>query len=225
MTTTDVKTRPRNKRPLRLAGICVAAMWFLAMIVTDGIQHGVTRNLITDAATAQHTILSHQDVIVVESISSFYLAALLVVFGAALRPALGEGVPGFAVFGGAVLAAVAIVLGGAVSFAELAAAHHHNTGALLTLGYLVAFAWSWEGAAWGFFLLATGWAILVKKAAPRWFAIATIVLGVPTVLGLGAVLFWALAPVWFAAAGFLVSSRNDDRTAVTALAQVAPAGA
>ena len=183
MTTTDGKKRPRTKRPLRLAGICVAVMWFLAMIVTDGIQQGTTRNIITDAATAQHTILSHQDVIVVESISSFYLAALLIVFGAALRPILGEGVPGFAVFGGAVLAAVAIVLGGAVSFAELAAAHHHNTGALLTLGYLVAFAWSWEGAAWGFFLLATGWAILVKKAAPRWFAIATIVLGVPTVSG------------------------------------------
>jgi hypothetical protein len=218
MNTIDGTKRPRTKRPLRLAGICVAVMWFLAMIVTDGIQQGVTRNIITDAAAAQHTILSHQDAIVVESISSFYLAALLIVFGAALRPILGEGVPGFAVFGGAVLAAVAIVLGGAVSFAELAAAHHHNTGALLTLGYLVAFAWSWEGAAWGFLLLATGWAILVKRTAPRWFAIATIVLGVPTVFGVGAVLFWALAPVWFAAAGFMVRSRNDDRATVTPLA-------
>jgi hypothetical protein len=218
MNTIDGTKRPRTKRPLRLAGICVAVMWFLAMIVTDGIQQGTTRNIITDAAAAQHTILSHQDVIVVESISSFYLAALLIVFGAALRPALGEGVPGFAVFGGAVLAAVAIVLGGAVSFAELAAAHHHNTGALLTLGYLVAFAWSWEGAAWGFFLLATGSAILQKKAAPRWFAIATIVLGVVTISGVGSVLFWALAPVWFAAAGFLVRARNADRAAVTDLA-------
>lgn len=222
MNTTGVRTHPRNKRFLRFVGIGVASMWLLAMIVTDGIQNGVTRNIITDVATAQQTILHHQDVIVVESISSFYLAALLVVFGAALWPALGEGVPALAVFGGAVLAAVAIVLGGAVSFAELAAVHHHNTGALVTLGYLVAFAWSWEGAAWGFFLLASGWAILVTKAAPRWFAIATVALGVPTVLGVGAVLFWALAPVWFAAAGFLVTSRNDVPDEVMARAEVAP---
>jgi hypothetical protein len=62
-------------------------------------QQGTTGNIITDAVAAQHTILSHQDVIVVESISSFYLAAVLIVFGAALRPVLGEGVPGFAAFG------------------------------------------------------------------------------------------------------------------------------
>lgn len=216
MNTTDVKAGRRNKRSLRLAGICVAAMWLLAMIITDGIQNGVTRNIITNAASAQQTILHHQDVIVVETISSFYLAALFVVFGAALRPALGEGVSAFAAFGGAVLAAVVIVLGGAVSFAELAAVHHHDTGALLTFGYLVAFAWSWEGAAWGFFLLATGWAILVNKAAPRWFAIATVVLGVPTVLGVGAVVFWVLAPVWFAAAGFLVRSHSEVAEKVTA---------
>src|ERR1700722_14950708 len=107
MNATDGKKRPRTKRPLRLAGICVAVLWFLAMIVTDGIQQGVTRNIIPDATAAQHTILSHQGVIVVESITSFYLAALLIVFGAALRSVLGAGVPGFAVFGGAVLAAVA----------------------------------------------------------------------------------------------------------------------
>jgi hypothetical protein len=56
---------------LELPAPASLAMWLLAMIVTDGIQNGVTRNIITDAATVQQTILHHQDVIVVESISSF----------------------------------------------------------------------------------------------------------------------------------------------------------
>ena len=205
-------------RLLRRAGFVVAAMWLVAIIVTDAIQQGTTRNIITNAATAQHAILTHQAVIVVESMSSFYLAAFLVVFAAAMKRALGDAVHASAVFGAAVLAAVTIVLGAAVSFAELTAAHHHNTTALVTLGYLVAFAWTWEGAMWGFLLLATGWAILATKAAPRWFAIASLVLGVPVVLGPGAVLFWALAPVWFALAGFLLSRRLNvpqDKSAVT----------
>lgn len=221
MNTPDVRMHPRTTRFLRLVGVGVGALWLLAIIVTDGIQQGTTRNIITNPAAAQQVILHHQTDIVVETISSFYLAALLVVFGAALRHALGEAVPAFAVFGATILAAVAIILGGAVSFAELAAAHHHNTTALVTLGYLVAFAWSWEGAAWGFLLLAAGWAILVTKAAPRWFAIATLVLGVPVVLGVGAVLFWGLAPVWFAAAGFLLTRRHDVADEVAAPAHVA----
>jgi hypothetical protein len=211
-------------RLLRLSGVLVAAMWLVAIIVTDAIQQGTTRNIISNPATAQHTILNHQAVIVVESMTSFYLAALLVVFGAAMRHALGDAVHATAVFGAAVLAAVTIILGAAVSFAELTAAHHHNTTALVTLGYLVAFAWTWEGATWGFLLLATGWAILATKAAPRWFAIASLVLGVPVVLGPGAVLFWALAPIWFALAGFLLSRRLNvpqDRPAVPAVALTA----
>lgn len=194
---------------LRLAGIAVAALWVLAIIVTDAMQDGTTRNIITDPASAQQVILDHQLVIAVEAVTSLYLAALLVAFAAALRHTLAGIVPATAAFGGAVLAAVAIILGAAVSFAELAAAHHDNATALTTLGYLVAYSWAWEGATWGFFLLATGWAILRTGAGPRWFAVTTIVLGVPVALGPGAILFWALAPVWFVLAGYLVKPRDD----------------
>jgi hypothetical protein len=209
MNASDVRSRTSPNRLLRLSGVAVAVMWLVAMIVTDGIQRGTTRNIITDPAAAQQTILGHQAVIVIESVTSFYLAALLIVFAAALRHAIGEAVSSTAAFGAAVLAAVVIVLGGAVSFAELAAAHHHNTTALTTIGYLVAFGWAWEGAAWGFFLLAVAWTMFATKAGPRWFAIATVALGIPVLLGVGAVLFWGLAPVWFIAAGFLLTSRDD----------------
>ena len=208
MSTTDVRSRTSPNRLLRRTGVAVALMWLVAIIVTDGVQKGTTRNIITDPAAAQQTILGHQAVIVIESMTSFYLAALLIVFTAALRHAIGDAVSSTAAFGGAVLAAVAIVLGGAVSFAELAAAHHHNVTALTTIGYLVAFAWAWEGAAWGFFLLAVAWALFATKTAPRWFAIATAVLGIPVLLGVGAVLFWALAPVWFVLLAYLTTSRD-----------------
>jgi hypothetical protein len=211
MNTSVSRSRTSPNRFLRLSGVAVAVMWLVAIIITDGIQKGTTRNIITDVATAQQTILGHQAVIVVESMTSFYLAGLLIVFAAALRHTLGDAVSATAVFGGGVLAAVVIVLGGAVSFAELAAAHHHNATALTTLGYLVAFGWAWEGAAWGFFLLATAWAMFATKIAPRWFAIVTVVLGIPVLLGPGAVLFWGLAPVWFVLVGFLTTSRDDVR--------------
>jgi hypothetical protein len=209
MSTTDVRPRTSPSRFLRLSGVAVAVMWLVAMIITDGIQKGTTRNIISDPAAAQQTILGHQAVIVIESMTSFYLAGLVIVFAAALRHAIGQAVSSTAAFGGAVLAAVVVVLGGAVSFAELAAAHHHNVSALTTLGYLVAFAWAWEGAAWGFFLLAVAWAMFATKVAPRWFAIATVVLGIPVLLGVGAVLFWGLAPVWFVLVAFLLTPRAD----------------
>lgn len=218
---TDTSTIPRARRTIRIVGACVAAFWLVAMIVTDGMQKGTIRNIITDAAAAQQTILHNQGVIVVETFGSFFLAILLVVFGAVLRRAFGDGIAGVVVFGSTVLAGVVTVLGGAVSFAELAAAHHHNTTALVTLGYLVAFAWSWEGAAWGFLLLATGWTILATRTAPRWFGIITVVLSIPVVLGIGAVAFWALAPVWFAAVGFLLTSRRDVLPEVAAPFEVA----
>lgn len=194
---------------LRWAAFSVAAMWLLAMIVTDGLETGTTGNIITDAATAQQIILDHQGVIVVEAMSSFYLAAALVTFAAAFRHALASTVAATAAFGGAVLSAVAIMLGAAVSFAELAAAHHHDTTALTTFGYFQAFAWTWQGVTWGFFLLAAGTAILTAKSGPRWFAIVTLVLGTVVVIGFGAVLFWGLAPVWFALVGFLTKPRVD----------------
>ena len=200
MTRPTARARTGADRTLRTTALVVALLWLVAMIVTDGIQQGTTRNIITDAASAQALILGHQTVILLESMASLYLAALLVVLGSVLRRVLGSTV----VFGATVLSAVAIVLGSVVSFAEVAAAHHHDHQALMTLGYLVAFAWTWEGAAWGFLLLASGYVLLRRKAAPRWFAITTLVLGVPVVVGFGTVLFWGLAPVWFALVAFLV---------------------
>jgi hypothetical protein len=210
-----MSARDSGTRLLRLTGLAVAVLWLVAIIVTDGMEKGTTLNIITDAATAQQTILAHQAAIVIGAMTSFYLAGLLVVFGAALRHRLGDRPSSTAVVGGAVLSAVAIVLSHAVSFAELAAAHHQDTVALTTLGYLAAFSWAWEGAAWGFLLLATAWALLATKAAPRWFGITTVVLGIPVILGPGAVLFWALGPVWFASAGYLLTPRDADRQALT----------
>lgn len=209
-----IRSRPASvsNRALRLTCFATALLWLVAIVVTDAIEEGATRNGITDAPAALHTISGHQTDIVIGAMSSFYLAVVLVLLAAALCTRLGGGLAGMSTFGGAILSAGTVALGGTVSFAELTAVHHHDLSALTTLGYLVSFAWAWQGVAWGFLLLTTGCALLARGFGPCWFAIATLVLGVPVILGPGAVLFWGLAPAWFAGLAFVTTARQEGDT-------------
>jgi len=212
MNTIRSRPAPVSNRALRLSGLAAALLWLVAIVVTDAVEQGVTRNGITDSPAALRTISGHQTDIVIGAMSSFYLAAVLVLLAAALCTRLGGGLAGMSTFGGAILSAGTVALGGTISLAELTAVHHHNLAALTTLGYLVSFAWAWQGVAWGFLLLTTGCALLARDLGPRWFAIATLVLGVPVILGPGAVLFWALAPAWFAGLAFVTTARQEGDT-------------
>jgi hypothetical protein len=225
MSTVNSSAGRDTGRLLPVTGVVAGLMWLLARVVTDALEHGTTHDIITSGAAAQRTILDHQAVIVVEAISTFYLAAIIVVFAAVVRHALGDSISTSATFGSAVLLAAMLVLAGAVSYAELAAAHHHNTDALTTLGYLAAFSWAWKGLGLGFFAVTVGWTGRRTRSLPRWFTIVTFVLGGLAFAGPGYVLFWALAPVWFALVGLLLRRGQDRAPSQNAAAALATRGA
>jgi hypothetical protein len=204
MSTDETSTRLESRRLLPVLGIATGLMWLIARVVTDAIEDGTTHDIIIHVEKAEQVILDHQVVIVVEAVSTFFLAALIVVLASVLRHTLGGAISATATLGAGVLLSVVLVLAGAITYAELAAAHHHNTDALLTLGYLAAFCWAWKGLGIGFFALAIGWSGLRASQVPKWFAVVTFVLGGLAFVGVGYVLFWALAPVWFTILGLVL---------------------
>lgn len=221
MSTSETSTPTDTSRLLPVLGIATGLMWLLARVVTDAIEQGTTHDIITKGAHAQQVILDHQAVIVIEAMSTFYLAALIIVLAGVVRHTLGDAVSATVTFGAAVLLAAVLVLAGAVTYAELAAAHHHNTDALVTLGYVAAFCWAWKGLGMGFFALTAAWSGRRAGALPTWFAVVTYVLGGLAFAGPGYVLFWALAPVWFVLLGLLLRpQRTSTSTRSTADAGV-----
>jgi hypothetical protein len=223
MSAPDLGADRRTGRLLPITGVAAGLMWLLARFVTDAIEDGTTHDIITDGPAAQRMILDHQANIWLEALGTFWLAALIVVFAAVIRHALADSIAATATFGAGVLLAVVLVLAGALTFAELAAAHHHDTDALTTLGYLAAFSYAWKGVGVGFFALAVGWGGRRTRSLPTWFTIVTFVLGGLAFISFGYVIFWALGAVWFALVGLVFRPALEaERAQQVPVSEVAP---
>jgi hypothetical protein len=192
--------RATSSRLLPITGVAAGVIWAGTQIVADLLFVG-DPDPVGDAAGTQQTLLDHQGAAMVTVLGSMYLAVLILFFAAATRRVLGNSTYASAAFGGGLLLALAMVSGGIGNFAILAAARHHDTAAITTLGYAESVTWPLLGAASGAFLLATGLGSRRTQAMPRWLWGVTVVLGVLALLGPGAFAFWLIAPVWFAVVG------------------------
>jgi hypothetical protein len=197
-----------RSRALPLTGATIGVLWVATQLVADLVVVG-DPDPVADPAGAQQTLLDHQPAAFTTIFGAAYLAVLVVFFAAALRRSLGQSAMAAASFGGGVLLAVALSTQALGNFSVLAAARHHDTDAMTTLGYAAASAWPLLSVAGAVFLLATGVAALRVNALPRWLARITIGLGVLALLGPAAFVFWLAAPLWFAAVGLTLQTRSD----------------
>jgi hypothetical protein len=142
------------------------------------------------------------------------LAVLLVAFGVALRSALrsreaGEASFSALAFGGAVLAAAAVGLVGAIQVAAATAAADGLTDATVTLHRLDSFMFLPWVAGFSAMTLAAGIGGLRTTALPRWLAWVSIVMGVAFLTPVGFVPF-LLMPLWLAVTGVTIVLRGRE---------------
>jgi hypothetical protein len=162
------------------------------------------------------------DAVALNYVAGFALllgALMLVSFAAAARRALrsgeaGESTYSSVAFGGLLVAASGFGWLGVVQIALTNAAKAHDAAATATIGQLALVGWT--PALVG--LVAAFWGIglggLRNATLPKWFAVATVVLGVAGVLGPLAMVVYLLLPLWLIAASFVTSSRSAAREPV-----------
>lgn len=147
--------------------------------------------------------------------SSLVGALMLLFFAAAARAAQRSGEPSESSYSsvthaGLVGAGVGLAFQGFAQVALTSAAHDGQQGAATTLMYLSFYAWLMILVG----LVASFWGIglgaLRNATLPKWFAIATIVLGVIGVLGPAAALIQIVLPVWLIAAAIVIVRRQSS---------------
>lgn len=142
-------------------------------------------------------------------------ALMLFFFAAAARAAQRSGETSESSYSsvthaGLVGAGVGLAFQGFAQVALTSAAHDSQEGAVSTLMYLSFYAWlmilvGLVAAFWGI-----GLGALRNATLPKWFAIATIVLGVIGVLGPVAALVQIVLPVWLIAGAIVVARRQPS---------------
>jgi hypothetical protein len=141
-------------------------------------------------------------------------ALMLLFFAAAARAAQRSGEASESSYSsvthaGLVGAGVGLGFQGFAQVALTSAAHDHQEGAVTTLMYLSFYAWlmilvGLVAAFWGI-----GLGALRNATLPKWFAIATIVLGVIGVLGPVAALVQIVLPIWLIAGAIVIARRQS----------------
>ena len=139
-------------------------------------------------------------------------ALMLLFFAAQARKSLRSGEAGESTYssvahGGFVMAAAGFGLLGILQIALVNTAKAHDAGATDAVGQIVMIGWlpalvGLVAAFWGL-----GLGGLRTATLPRWFAIATIVLGVIGVLGPLAFAIYLLLPLWLIAASAVTARR------------------
>ncbi|GAB3840208.1 hypothetical protein ACFPIJ_33985 [Dactylosporangium cerinum] len=146
----------------------------------------------------------------------FVAALMLLFFAAAARRALRSGEAGESTYssvahGGLLVAAAGFGGLGVLQIAVTNAADAGDATATATLGQLTLVGWlpalvGFVAAFWG-----TGLGGLRNATLPKWFAIATIVLGAAGVLGPAAMVVYLLLPLWLIAASVVTAARPAVR--------------
>jgi hypothetical protein len=156
------------------------------------------------------------DAVALNFVAGFALllgALMLLFFAAAARRSLrsgeaGESTYSSVAFGGLLVAAAGFGGLGILQIALTNAARAHDAAATATIGQLTLVGWTpalvgLVAAFWG-----VGLGGLRNATLPKWFAVATIVLGVAGVLGPAAMVVYLLLPLWLVAASVVTAAHR-----------------
>lgn len=143
-------------------------------------------------------------------------ALMLLFFAAAARRSLRAGEAGESTYssvahGGLLVASAGFGALGVLQVAVTNAARAHDAAATATIGQLTLIGWTpalvgLVAAFWG-----VGLGGLRNATLPKWFAVATVVLGVAGVLGPVAMVVYLLLPLWLIAASAVTAGRQATR--------------
>lgn len=161
----------------------------------------------------------HTGQIVVRGLASALCCVALLLFVTALRATLRSGEPGestasSAAFAGGIVVTVALALSAWVDLATAEAAGKDADGAVATLGYLTDFSWLPFVAGAAVLYLATGSGGLRTATLPKPLAIASVVLGVMSVLGPAGIVVFLVTPVWLVVSGVVLGRRQTADAAL-----------
>jgi len=158
-----------------------------------------------------------------------YTAVLLAFFAAGVRKAVRSGEPGEStyssvVFAGCVMTAVTAGSWATLILAQLSSVKDGDRAAVETLAHLTSLAWlPWLiGSVVLFISLGLGG--LRTASLPRWLAIATLVLGLIGLTGVGGYVLYLALPFWLVVTGIVLTRRlgvgQHDQVVAPAAARV-----
>jgi hypothetical protein len=190
-----------------LAGLLWAAHMFLSSTPDDPADAGAVA--VVGGASAQNHAAGF---------ALLFGALMLVFFASAARAVLRSGEAGESTYssvahGGLLVAAAGLGWLGVLQIALTGAAVDHDAASTAALGRLAFVGWlpALAGLVAAFWGLGLGG--LRTAALPRWFAVATVVLGLLGVLGPAAMAVYLLLPLWLVAASAVTARRSPARAA------------
>jgi hypothetical protein len=198
----------RIQRLLPLAGVCFAAVMLAALYLTRGEADADAPAQVIYEYWHSH----HGAQLVAALILAPYGAALLVLFAAVLRSTLREhetheSVCAPILLAGAVVAAVGLVVTGALDAAVTASADRGAENTVYTLAQLQAYDWLPWVVGFGVMLLAAGIGGLRTLALPKLLSWSAVALGVLFLTPAGFLASFAL-PLWTTATGVVLYRRS-----------------
>lgn len=206
-------TVSRFDKILPWTGGAAGLLWALHMIVSKTPDHPARAGAV---ALVEHA--AGRDY--VAGFALLVAALMLLFFAAQARKTLRSGEAGESTYssvahGGLVLAAAGFGVLGIIEIALVNTAKAHDGPATDAIGQLAMIGWlpalvGFVAAFWGL-----GLGGLRTATLPKWFALATVVLGVIGVLGPLAFVVYLLLPVWLVAASIVTARRTkapSDRT-------------
>jgi hypothetical protein len=137
----------------------------------------------------------------------------MVFFATAIRQALRSGEPGESsyssvAYAGGTLVGFAMILQAWLIFAGTDAADQNDRSAVAVLGYLGIDAWLPWVASSAVLFLGAGLGALRTAALPKWLALATVLLGVLSLLGPTGIAVYFATPVWLVVTGVVLARRH-----------------
>lgn len=148
-------------------------------------------------------------------------AVLLLFYVTALRAHLrsgegGEGLYSAAAYAGGIATASAMAIWSWVGAATQAAAKGGHSEATMALAYLNSLGWLPWVAGTSVLMIGTGLGALRTATLPKWFGIASTVLGVAALLGPAGIVVFLLSPFYYVAGGIVLAQRRSAPVSVPA---------
>ena len=195
---------------------------FALVFLILGFSTGSTPGDGASAAKVMTYYHDHRTAQLVGSLLAPLGAALVVLFAAQVRlraRELRQGTTGpIVLLSGAVLWASGLLLGSAISLAQVDAADKRQAEAGLALNQLGNAAWIPFIGGIAVFMIGAGMTGLGTGVTPKWLAWAALVVGVVSLAGPGGFLGFFGAPLWMLIAGIMLAVRSRMPAAIPPLA-------
>jgi hypothetical protein len=188
-----------------LAGLFFLAGFPLSKLPSDPSAPGVVA-----------VVQAHRTLDALSGVTAALCAVSLLYFVTAIRMCLrsgeaGEATYSSAAYGGGVVLAGVIALDACLRLTVVDAAGKSDRTSVAAIGWLEADLWVMFSVAATVFLVSPGLGARRAAALPRWLCMATVALGLLSLLGpLGFITFFAL-PVWLVATGVVLLRTTRDR--------------